>query len=268
MQRGAVLGYLARFGVCLLIAGGIYAGYTALARIPPARSQPVEVAALRAALNESYLRAESINSFEQTDAVAGQTLDRLVNELRDSTTDLQQARQTAAPKITPAQNEAVQAIINKQKAVVEEYRAAAALFSKPLAYDPASDLNALELPAQATLLSGRATAAANGLSRAAGSTQTTADSGPLAVGGQNGPDNVLTTAAIQALNDMATCFRQLAEQVNGQPTVAAATRARCISEYPALRLQLLDNLLERSVSDEYIKALKADIAPLLKAFAD
>lgn len=256
-----------RFIICFVIVGVAYAGVANLTHHKRPLTSTQKVAALRAALDQIYISGNQLANFYQSDTVTASALAQQFSQFQTVITSLSVTLKTApSPQVGTTQRQQIQGLLDSQKTVIAAYKLAWAVIAKPLTYEPAGDLGSLDPKTDTAKLTARATAAQNGLLKAADNTATVASSSSslVAQNTQVAP-TLLDATTKQALQKSAVCFGQIASQLtNHQISQATATRADCISAYPVLRASLVQNLLSTSFNDNYRRTLKDSIPPLLK----
>jgi len=134
-----------------------------------------------------------------------------------------------------------------------------------IAYDPSNDLGSLDLNHNWDTALQRATAAQNGLKTAAANSSSLDAVSGLGVHSADQADTVISDAARAALDSAASCFGKLASDLQAQQfSMASAQRDSCIQAYPAVRQQVIQNLLKNSLPDSLLQADRARLLSLLQ----
>lgn len=253
-----------RFAICLII---LSIGYIGLFGVPrrlhrPTQSLSTKISILRQQLDQTYLAAGYLSSFNKNNAVSSSELNQLDSQFRTSTDSLQAAYKQISGQLTPDIRKSVQTVIGDNQRAQIRFTDRYNVLSHAAGYDAQTDLGGLSVTGDSDRLLGRVLAAQTGLTKAANSSATPS-------GGLNLHDEangtVITDATKQGLNDEAACFGKLAAQLRQHQTSEAETaRADCVGAYPAVRQQVLQNIVQGAFPDSYQANQKSLVPPLLK----
>ena len=254
-----------RFIICLLIIGVPYAVYVGVSYRSRATTPLQKVAALRASLDQTYLAADQLTHFSDSSTVAASGLNQQYVTVQASLKSLSEhLDQTPAQVITPVQRTAVRSYGDAVGSALSTYKINYVLFAEPLGYDPVKDIGSLNLKTESTKALTRAKAAQKGLHADALRTLGASSSGLSAQSNQKN-DTVLSTESQRRLESMSDCFGKLAAQLSAQAIpVAESIRASCIADYPALRSQMIQNLIDTTYRKDYFQSAQSSVPPLLK----
>ncbi len=258
-----------RFGLRLLVSllalAIIYGGAVALYQHGRHRVSPSQkLAILRAGLDQTVLAGGHLSAFSDNNSIAGTTLSQEFNTYQVNVTNLQ-TKLSATPlnQLRSGQRRSAQAIIDLQNRAIASYKTAYKALAQPLSYDPYTDLGNLSISKDSSKLITRARAAQKGLTSNVSGT-VAATSGSLAAQASQAPTNVATSQTQELFATSASCFGSLADQVMAKQDNASLTRQRCLQTYPALRAQIIHNILELSFSQQYFNDTQNAALPLLK----
>lgn len=260
-----------RFGISLVVLGTIYGlifGFSLHRKRPLTTSQKVVV--LRTALDQTLIDSNTLLHYSGQNATSADVLTALNSQLNGDSTKLQTALKQAPSTVKSSLRSSIQAVIKAQMAENNAFSKASKVLLKPIAYDPESDLGNLDLNHNRDELLTRATGAQNGLKTAATNTtlmDSSANSLGLAQPGQNPAAAVTVVSSSTKANLLtsAKCFGQLVTELQAnQVAKAGQTRTSCIQNYPAIRVTVIENLLQDSLSPDYKAALKTTVPDLLK----
>jgi len=257
-----------RFVVCLVVLGGVYIAVFGLKPAPkPALVSPTQkLAALRSALEETYLAGNSLADWQQSDGTAAESLDNLRSQFETATNRMQTAfKDTPAGTVTPIKP-TIEAVIDRARKASQSYRASNTVLTKTINYNPSTDIGTLPLDTSLAKLAARAAAAQKGLLKAANSQATVAATvSGLSVQNNNGPALLVEPATQAALRTEADCLGQLSDQATAGAAVAAAqTRSQCIGAYPALRRAAIQNITRPAWGGDYHDFAQRTVPPLLR----
>ena len=254
-----------RFIICLLIIGVPYAAVVGVMHRKHAITPQQKVASLRASLDQTYLAADQLIHFSESSTVATSELNQQYGALQASSDSLsRRLNQTPSAVITPKQRTLIRSYSDAVNSALAAYKLNYALFAEPLSYDPVIDIGALNLKTETTKALTRAKAAQKGLHIDAQRTLGTASSGLTAQSDQKNA-SVLSPENQRRLENMSDCFGKLSAQLSAKTIPAAETvRATCISDYPALRAQLIQNLLDTTYRKDYFQSAQSSVLPILK----
>ena len=258
-----------RFGLRLLVSllalAIIYGGAVALYQHGRHRVSPSQkLAILRAGLDQTVLAGGHLAVFSDNNSIAGTTLSQEFNTYQVNVTNLQ-TKLSATPlnQLRSGQRRSAQAIIDLQNRAITSFKTAYKALAQPLSYDPYTDLGNLSISKDSSKLINRARAAQKGLTSNVSGT-VAATSGSLAAQASQAPTNFATSQTQELLATSASCFGSLADQVMAKQDNASLTRQRCLQAYPALRAQIIHNILELSFSQQYFNDTQSAALPLLK----
>jgi hypothetical protein len=232
-----------RLVICVAILGGLYgAWWLAFGRshnLTPSQ----KIAALRAAIDNSYIADGDLASFSENNAASSYDLDSLTAALQADLDQVQKRLKAAPPKVNQQLRQTIQAYVSQEQSALSAYRSASNIFGRAIAYDPQTDLGNA-----GAKLAERATAAQKGLQTAANGGE--ASSGLTATG-----SGLIGAVAETALQNSATCFGKLASDASQLQT--------CIKQYPATRQAAIANLLADSFSAAHRQQLAQTVPALL-----
>lgn len=258
-----------RFGVRLLVSAFVLGiAYTAVVGLYQYRRHAVtptqKLALFRSSLDQTLLAGGRLAQFSDTNSVASTTLSQQFASFETTITALQnQLADTPADQLTIGQRRTAQAIIDRHSRAISSYKTAYQALAQPMSYDPYTDLGNLNLTKDAAKLSARAKAAQKGLASNVKGTVTDSGDGLVAQSGQ-AQTSIATASTQTLLTDSANCFGSLADKVSAKDASAGQIRQSCLQAYPALRAQIIDNILELSFSEQYLKESQSASLPLLK----
>jgi hypothetical protein len=267
--RTAAQRFGVRFAICLLVLGTAYLAIFGLKptshNIPITASQ--KVAALRAGLDETYIVGNDLAGFKESDSVAANTLGSMFSQYQNAYTSLQTALSKAPGEVTAVTRSSVRSILTRQKQAINTYQVAGKVLSQIITYEPSTDLGSLDANKNTADLTARATAAQQGLTHAANDTTPSANSGTgsLSVQSADSSNLIVSGATKKALLTEAGCFGQITTQLNAhQITQAVSTRSHCINAYPALRLQVAQNITQPAFGGVYQNYMGKTVPSLLE----
>lgn len=264
--RRALTGFGVRFLASFLILG---AAYLLIFGWPGHRKRPLtpagKIAAVRSTLDETYVAGANLANFDESSVVAMYDLGQVYSQFQAADQQLKTALKAAPPQVSPALRASIQKVIDQQAGAMSAYQSRLEVIGIVAQYDPATDLMSASASKSISVTGQRAQAAQNGLKKAL-----TDASGPGS-GGQNGLG--VTTAGAQlldtrtslALSQEVNCFAKLAARAAANDVRgAAAVRASCIAGYPALRLGIIQNIVQPAFGGSYQQTMKQSVPPLLK----
>lgn len=254
-----------RFIICFLIIGVPYTALVGVMHRKHAITPQQKVAALRASLDQTYLAADQLLHFTESSTVATSELNQQYGALQASLSTLSKSLEAIPPPlITPVQRTSVHSYNDAVSSALADYKLHYILFAEPLSYDPATDVGALNLKTDTTTVLTRAKAAQKGLHADAQRTLSTSGSSLMAQTNQK-DDNGLSPESRRLLETMSDCFGKLVAQLSSKTIPVGETiRASCIADYPALRAQMIQNLLDTTYRKDYFRIAQATVPPLLK----
>jgi hypothetical protein len=255
-----------RLLISLLVIGILYLGGVTLYRHQRYQTTPSQkLATLRAGLEQTVLSGSRLASFSDTNSVAGTTLSQAFATYQASVRSLtQQASAAPIKQLSDQQRNALQSIINTQQRATSSYKSVYQTLGQPLSYDPFTDLANLSIPKDSPKIITRARAAQKGLTSNLDGTVASSKDGLTAQAGQ-APTTVANSQTQAALVSAATCFGALADQLQvAKQSDASQTRQRCLQSYPAVRAQIIHNILQLSFNQQYLNDTQNTALPLLK----
>jgi hypothetical protein len=243
--RRSVMGFVWRLVACLAVLGVVY--LLAFSHPKAASKRPVtdkqKLADIRAAVDETFIAAQQLNSFKVDDSTAFDQLNSQINGFRQALNHLKQSINTAPPSLPQQSRSTIADLIKRDQTAIDVYAKLYPNQSQVLQYNPANDLPALSATTN-KLVSERAAAAQKGLAKAA--TQS--------------PSPEIK----QALKVEADCFDKLSKDLSSQQLSSTTlTRQQCINDYPALRLKVIQSLLQPAWGGDYAAYAKQTVPPLL-----
>ena len=257
-----------RFIASLVVLGVIYGlifGFSLGTPHKP-RTPSQKVAALRSALDQTYIDSNTLAHVTQNNAASYSVLTAVSGQWQTDIAAAQTALKAAVSYLpTPVHNSA-QSLITTQQEAFHRYSSSYKVLSHVIAYDPATDLGRLDINHNRDSLLQRATAAQNGLKTAANSAATLdsgVSSGNLDVQQSGQPQAVISGTTQKALSGGANCFGTLADDLQSQQAAASQQRDSCIQAYPAVRKQAMQNVLGNSLPESFLQAYQAQLLPLL-----
>lgn len=254
-----------RFGISLLVLGGLYLlvfGFKPSSHNKPQKTDSQKVAAVRSALAQTFISSTELNGFRGADAIAYDLLMQSQSQAANTTTQLQAALNEASNKLDDVQKQKINSVIGRERGAEANFKAAIQPLAKALQYEPTDNLNKdLKDPELLT----RAQAAYKGIGEAADSQAAHTSNNGGGLGVNTAGDVLISDESHNQLQAMADCFKNLSEQLQAKSYDAAnATRQRCVKGYPALRQQLIKNVLDASYNQDYLAALKSNSKELLE----
>lgn len=223
------------------------AAYILIFGFPGSHNKPTgsqRLAAVRTALDQTYIDSSSITLFHQDNAVAYATIADTLSQFKTHTTELEKASQAAGNKLTPLERSEIQKIIDSQKQVASSFQNQYSIVAKVVSYDPSSDLGSLDIQTKHVQLRQRATAASQGLINAA-------------------DNNMIAAPTQQLLRSQADCFDKLASLSSANYTDAITTLTDCVNRYPQVRLAAIQDAIQAAFTPSYRSYIKQYIPPLL-----
>lgn len=265
LARSPLRSFATRLVLSFVVIGLLYGAGIALYQHQRHRVTPSQnLAILRADIDQTLLAGSRLASFSDTNSIAGSTLSQAFAVFQVAVQNLQkQLPATPTNQLTTAQRSTVQSIIDRQNRAITGYQTVYKTLAQPLSYDPYSDLGNLNITKDAAKLITRATAAQKGLTSNISGT-VAPDSGGLVAQGSQAPTGVASSQTQQLLQKSADCFKKLADQVAAKQSAAGQTRQQCMQAYPALRAQIIQNILQLSFSQQYLDDTQNLALPLLK----
>ena len=254
-----------RLMVSLLLLSVAYGGGIALYQHQRHRVTPSQkLALLRSSVDQTLLAGSRLAGFSDTNSIAGSTINQEFTGFQASVTSLEKKlSDITASQLTNTQRHSVQSIIDQQDRAITSYKAAYQALAQPLAYDPYTDLANLNPSKESSKLSARARAAQKGLISHISTPAISSDGNLVAQAGQSST-NIVSGPTQDMLTKSATCFGALADEINAKQASVNQTRQRCLQSYPALRAQIIHNILDLSFSEQYLKDIHATALPLLQ----
>jgi hypothetical protein len=239
-------GFVWRFAACLAVLGVVY---LLLFGLPKAASkQPVtdkqKLADIRSAVDEAYITGQQLNTFKVDDSTAFDQLNNQINGFRQAQTHLKQSLTSAPPSLPQQSRKTIAELIKRNQSAIDDYAKSYPGVSQVIEYNPANDLPSLNAT-NSKLVADRAAAAQKGLIKAA---------------------NQSTSPELkQALQVEADCFEKLTKDLTSQQLSSTTlTRQQCVNDYPALRLKVIQSVLQTAWGGDYTAYAKQTIPPLLK----
>lgn len=239
---------LKNFGIRLLVSFVVLGiAYLLIFGWPGSHNKPTtsqRLAAVRTALDQTYIDSNSIASFNQDNSVAYATLSDMMGQFKAHTSELEAAVQAAGDKLSPTERNEIQSIIGSQKQVAASFQSQYSVVAKVVSYDPSSDLGSLNIQSQRGQLQERAVAARQGLTSAAG-------------------NSTVASATQQHLRGQAECFGKLASLLTEDAVGASTTRTSCINSYPSVRLAAIQDAIQAAFTPSYQSYMKQRVPSLL-----
>ena len=208
-----------------------------LHRDPPSK----QIADLRSALSQIYIDGNNIAGFRQQDAAAYVTLNDLISQFKEDSSQLQRAAKAAQHSLSDQQRAQINTIQKSQQQTADNLQAQYQLLAAPLRYDPADDFAGLSRQE----LTQHAAAARQGLQKILTNAQLGAD-------------------ATSSVSNMRKCLYRITVASEAEAKHAATN---CTREYPALRSKLTHSIIDQGLSTSYRSYIQAHMPALLKALA-
>jgi hypothetical protein len=257
--------FAGRLLVSLLVVGIVYLGGVTIYRHQRHQVSPSQkLAALRSVLDQTVLSGTRLANFSDTDSVAGTTLSQEFTNYQATISSLEkQVSATPITELSNLQRHDLQAIINAQNRASTKYKSVYQTLGQPLSYDPYTDLANLRVDKDSAKIITRARAAHKGLTSNVGGLVAPSKDGLTAQASQ-APTSVASTQTQKMLANTADCFGTLADQLQaGKKADASQTRQHCLQSYPAVRAQIIHNILELSFNPQYLYDMQKTALPLL-----
>lgn len=236
-QFWGVLGY------CLLlvviVAGGALLGHQA--RSSKLKAIETSPAALRAAVQEVYLGAESLRVLDGK--LTGSTASAVLQQksLQDAIAKAQETLKSNRSHLSSEQIANLETSLQTQKHLLDEYSAKFSVVIKPLTYNPLLDLG-LDINEHEQIVKQRAQQAYENLDKFAQTRTFTISPNNSLINQQF----ALSDGSFQAISKVALCFRQITSLVKEQ--IPEATK-RCDDNYSFVRQSLIAQLSETYEND-------------------
>lgn len=265
--RQPLKGFGIRFAISLVVLGGVY---LLIFGWPGTHKRPLtpagKIAAIRSALDETYLAASNLASFDESSPVAAYDLAQVYSQFQVGDKDLQEALKAAPPQVSPDLRKAIQKVLDLQQGAMAEYQSRSTALGKIAAYDPSSDLAAPSVTKSVSVTAQRANAAQKGLEAVA---EAKAGGGASGLGVTTAGEQMVGASTKELLQKEAACFGTLAKQASAKDvTGLQKSRAACIAAYPALRRTVIHDIARPAFAGDYQKTMQTTIPPLLTKLDD
>lgn len=257
-----------RFAICFVVLGILYAlslGIRGGSHNPPA-TRGEKLAAVRSALNQSYLASDSLQTFRQNDPLSYYYLNQSISHLTTSNEKLGEALKEASKELSPDTRARLETVLTRQQRSASLAAAGYSQLSRVITYDPTDDLGTLTLPTEIDKLTRRAKAAQDGTQKAT-TTEVSANSSSsdLQVERNTAQASKISSATRKSLLSLSGCFGRLAAELQAnQLTAATETRSNCTKDYPKVRALAIHDIIGSSFDAQQEPETKQLVTQLVK----